>query len=143
MTKILVIHGPNLHLLGTREPETYGSVTLAEIDQSIASLAAELGCAVESFQSNHEGEIIDRIGKARGAFQGILINPAAFTHTSVAVRDAIAAAGLPAVEVHLSNIHSRESFRHISYIAPVCRGQISGFGPDSYLLGLRALMKYI
>jgi 3-dehydroquinate dehydratase-2 len=141
--KILVLHGPNLNLLGTREPGVYGRLTLAEIDSAIASLANELGGEVESFQSNSEGAIIDKIQAAAASFDGILINPAAYTHTSVAIRDALAAVALPAVEVHLSNIHSREEFRAKSYVAPIAVGQISGFGVDSYLLGLRAIFNHI
>ncbi|GAB4298866.1 MAG: type II 3-dehydroquinate dehydratase [Desulfuromonadia bacterium] len=140
---ILVIHGPNLNLLGTREPEIYGAATLADIDAMIADLARELGVSVQFFQSNGEGEIVDAIQKGRGRVDGILINPAAYTHTSVAIRDAIAAVGIPTVEVHLSNVHSRESFRRKSLIAPVAVGQIAGFGPQSYLLGLRALFSVI
>jgi len=138
MKRILVIHGPNLNLLGTREPEVYGKVTLEEINKQLSGLAGELGVELEAFQSSHEGDIVDKIGQARKSFDAILINPAAYTHTSVAIRDAVAACGLPAVEVHLSNIYGREEFRHKSLIAPVCRGQISGFGLESYLLALRA-----
>jgi 3-dehydroquinate dehydratase-2 len=140
---ILVIHGPNLNLLGSREPQTYGSVTLEAIDEKLIQLANELGCRIVSFQSNHEGAIVDRIHQgATEGVTGILINPAAFTHTSVAIRDALAAVGIPAVEVHLSNIHRREEFRHHSFIAPVAVGQIAGFGAESYLLGLRALFSH-
>jgi 3-dehydroquinate dehydratase-2 len=140
---ILVIHGPNLNLLGTREPGIYGSTTLDGINGMLACLGEELGCRLIFFQSNHEGAIVDRIQQAlTEGVAGILINPAAFTHTSVAIRDALAASGLPAVEVHLSNIHRREEFRHHSYIAPVALGQIAGFGPESYLLGLRALFSH-
>ncbi|OTA41147.1 MAG: 3-dehydroquinate dehydratase [Symbiobacterium thermophilum] len=139
MGRILVIHGPNLNLLGTREPEVYGSTTLPEIDAMLAELAGELGVEVESFQSNHEGAIIDAIHGARGRFDGILLNPGAFTHYSLAIRDAIAAVDLPVVEVHLSNIYKREPFRHRSVIAPVAAGTIAGFGVESYRLGLRAL----
>lgn len=143
MGRILVIHGPNLNLLGTREPEVYGSTTLAEIDAMLHELGQELGIEVESFQSNHEGAIIDAIHGARGRCDGILINPGAFTHYALAIRDAISAVGLPVVEVHLSNIHSREPFRHRSVIAPVAVGTIAGFGSGSYLLGLRALANRI
>ncbi|WP_460595682.1 type II 3-dehydroquinate dehydratase [Geomonas sp. Red276] len=139
--RVLVLHGPNLNLLGVREPGIYGSTTLEEINRSLAVLAAEFGVEIRTLQSNSEGALVDAIQGAMDDCQGILINPAAYTHTSVALRDAIAATGLPAVEVHLSNIHSREAFRQHSYIAPVAVGQISGFGPDSYLLGLRALIK--
>ena len=138
MKKILVIHGPNLNLLGEREPDIYGTTTLSGINSGIEALAKELGVAVECFQSNHEGEIVEKIGKSRGMYTALMINPAAYTHTSVAIRDAIAAAGTPAIEVHLSNIFAREEFRQKSLIAPVCRGQISGFGAESYLLALRA-----
>ncbi len=139
MKAILVIHGPNLNLLGEREPDVYGSVTLDAINAAVTALAAELKVSVAFFQSNHEGEMLEKIGQARKEFQAIIINPAAYTHTSVALRDAVAAAGLPPVEVHLSNIYAREEFRHKSLIAPVCKGQISGFGPMSYLLALRAV----
>lgn len=136
--KILVIHGPNLNLLGEREPDIYGTTSLNDINAGIAALAEELKVEVEFFQSNHEGEIVEKIGAARKGFNAIVINPAAYTHTSVAIRDAIAASNVPAVEVHLSNIYGREEFRQKSLIAPVCRGQISGFGAESYLLALRA-----
>jgi len=140
--KILVLHGPNLNLLGSREPEVYGRLTLAEINQSLGELAAELGCELETFQSNSEGALVDMIHSAT-AVDGILINPAAYTHTSIALRDALAAVGLPTVEVHLSNVHRREEFRHHSFIAPIAVGQVIGFGCDSYLLGLRALFNLI
>ena len=140
---ILVLHGPNLNLLGTREPEVYGSLTLEEINRSIKELAAELGCDVTCAQSNSEGGLIDAIQAASAYCDGILINPAAYTHTSIAIRDALAAVGLPFVEVHLSNIHRREEFRHISLMAPLAVGQVCGFGSDSYLLGLRALFSHI
>ena len=138
MTKILVIHGPNLQLLGQREPAVYGTVDLAAINRDLAGLAKAGKVTLTIVQSNHEGEIVERIGSAKGKFGALLINPAAYTHTSVAIRDAIQASGLPAVEVHLSNIYAREAFRHQSLIAPVCRGQISGFGAASYQLGLQA-----
>ena len=141
--KILVLHGPNLNLLGMREPGIYGSRTLADINASLEALSVDLGCDLSFFQSNIEGELIDAIQNAVQDCHGILINPAAYTHTSIAIRDALSAVGLPCVEVHLSNIHKRESFRHISMIAPVAIGQMCGFGPDSYLLGLRALFNYI
>ena len=138
--RILVLHGPNLNMLGTREPGVYGSTTLQGIDQALASLAADLCVELRTLQSNSEGDLVDAIQGALADCDAILINPAAYTHTSVAIRDAIAATSLPAVEVHLSNIHAREPFRAHSYVAPVAIGQISGFGPDSYLLGLRALV---
>ena len=137
--RILVIHGPNLQLLGDRNPAIYGRVSLPEINRDLQTLARKLKVKLGFLQSNHEGEIVETIGKARKHFDGILINPAAYTHTSVAIRDALEAAGLPTVEVHLSNIYSREAFRHTSLIAPVASGQISGFGAQSYLLGLAAL----
>ena len=141
--KILVLHGPNLNLLGSREPGVYGRLTLAEVDTAITALAAELGVGVELFQSNSESAMIEAIHAAVASCDGILINPAAFTHTSVAIRDAIAAVALPTVEVHLSNIHAREKFRSRSFIAPVALGQVSGFGLDSYLLGFRAIFNHI
>jgi 3-dehydroquinate dehydratase II len=137
--KILYINGPNLNLLGARETDIYGRTSLAEIEKQVRHRASELGVEIEFYQSNHEGEIVDRIGQcAGGQADAIVINPAAYTHTSVAVRDAIAAVRVPAVEIHLSNIHAREAFREKSLIAPVCVGQISGFGPMSYVLGLEA-----
>lgn len=136
----LVIHGPNLDLLGTREPEVYGTLSIAEINRQVRQKAKELGVSVEITQSNHEGKIVDLIGKApTKGFKGILINPAAYTHTSVAIRDALSAIDIPAVEVHISNIYKREPFRHVSLTASVCVGQVSGFGLNSYLLGLEAL----
>lgn len=141
--KILVLHGPNLNLLGSREPGVYGKITLAEIDAALKALADELGIEAEICQSNSEGGLIDKIHSAVRSCHGILINPAAYTHTSVAIRDAISAVALPTVEVHLSNIHGREEFRSKSFIAPVALGQISGFGMESYLLGLRALFNHI
>ena len=141
--KILVVHGPNLNLLGMREPGVYGKITLAEINATVSELARELGCEVEIVQSNSESCLIEAIHAAVSSCHGILINPAAYTHTSIALRDAISAVALPVVEVHLSNIHAREKFRSRSYIAPVAVGQISGFGMDSYLLGLRAIFNHI
>ncbi|MBW4553129.1 MAG: type II 3-dehydroquinate dehydratase [Aphanocapsa sp. GSE-SYN-MK-11-07L] len=143
MTHILVLHGPNLNLLGQREPDTYGRVTLSEINAQLQHEAKELSLCLEILQSNHEGVLVDAIQAALGQQQGILINAAAYTHTSVALRDAIAAVALPTVEVHLSNIYKREEFRHHSWIAPVVIGQISGFGANSYRLGLRALADYL
>lgn len=141
--KILVLHGPNLNLLGIREPGIYGSCTLNEINDEISELAATLGVTVDFIQSNHEGVLIDAIQAARANFDGIVINPAAYTHSSIALRDALSAVAIPVVEVHLSNIHSREDFRAHSYIAPVAVGQICGFGKESYLLGLRAIFSQI
>jgi 3-dehydroquinate dehydratase II len=141
--KVLVLHGPNLNLLGLREPETYGSTTLAEINQHLTQLGNEYQAVVLCRQSNHEGVLIDAIHDARGEYDGLLINPGGLTHTSVALRDAIAGVAIPTVEVHLSNIHKREEFRHHSYIAPVAIGQISGFGALSYYLGLRALIDFL
>lgn len=141
--KFLVLHGPNLNLLGKREPGIYGSQTLEDINSSLRELSAELGCALSFFQSNTEGDLIGAIQGAAQDCNGILINPAAYTHTSIAIRDALSAVGLPCVEVHISNIHRRETFRHTSMVAPVAIGQICGFGRDSYLLGLRALFNYI
>jgi 3-dehydroquinate dehydratase-2 len=138
--RILVLHGPNLNLLGRREPGVYGTVTLAEINQRLHQRAADLSVELRVLQANHEGALIDAIHDAADWADAILINPGAFTHTSYALRDAIAAVGLPAVEVHLSNVYARESFRHTSVIAPVCTGQITGFGWRSYLLGLEALV---
>ena len=136
--RVLVIHGPNLQLLGRREVEIYGELTLGEIDRRLEEEAERLGAELTVAQSNHEGEIVDLIGKAEDRADAILINPAAYTHTSVAIRDALASVPVPAVEVHLSNIHRREEFRRRSLIAPAAAGQVSGFGPASYLLGLRA-----
>lgn len=140
MKSILVIHGPNLNLLGTRETGIYGDVTLEQINAQVHALAASLGATAECLQSNSEGDIVSAIHSAQGKHNGLLINPGAYTHTSVAIRDAIAGTALPCVEVHLSNIYAREEFRQHSFIAPVAKGQISGFGPNSYLLGLRALL---
>ncbi|MDD2865772.1 MAG: type II 3-dehydroquinate dehydratase [Candidatus Omnitrophica bacterium] len=138
MKKILVIHGPNLDLLGAREPQVYGKTSLAEINRSLKQAAKKSKISLTIAQSNHEGEIVDLIGDARGKFNMIIINPAAYTHTSIAIRDAIAASAVRTIEVHLSNIHAREEFRQTSLIAPVCIGQISGFGAQSYSLALLA-----
>ncbi len=141
--KVLILHGPNLNLLGTREPGVYGSCTLAEIDEALRDLAAQLGVEVESHQANGEGALVDRIQACLGRFDGILINPAAYTHTSVALRDALLAVGLPFVEVHLSNVHRREGFRRRSLLADVAVGTVAGFGPESYSLGLRGLVGHL
>lgn len=141
--KILVINGPNINMLGKREPEIYGSLTLEQINVQLENFASSIGVEIETFQSNIEGEIVDKIQSAGLDCNGIVINPAAYTHTSVAIRDAISAVALPSVEVHLSNIHNREEFRKNSFIAPVCIGQIAGFGADSYKLGLKGLVDYL
>ena len=139
-----MIHGPNLNLLGQREKDIYGTTTLEEINHKLTELAKENHLMLEIFQSNHEGELVDKIGKAKeDNIKAILINPAAYTHTSIAIRDALAAVTIPTVEVHLSNIYAREDFRHTSLIAPVAQGQISGFGLNSYLLGLKAIVELL
>ena len=141
--KIAVLHGPNLNLLGTREPEVYGRTTLAEIDAALARLGAGLGAEVASFQSNHEGALVDHVQARAAEVDGFVVNAAAYTHTSVALADALAGVARPYVEVHLSNVFARERFRHRSYIAAGAVGVVSGFGADSYLLGLRALVEHL
>jgi len=136
--KILILNGPNLNLLGTRQPDIYGRLTLAQIEKRVRALAKELAVEIDFRQSNSEGELVTWIQQAAGKFAAIVINPAAYTHTSLAMRDAISAVGVPTIEIHISNIHKREQFRHHSFIAEVAVGQIAGFGLDSYLLGLRA-----
>ncbi len=143
MKKILVINGPNINMLGVREPGIYGNITLAGIEKELADLAKELKFEIEFFQSNHEGEIVDKIQSSLNQIAGIIINPAAFTHTSVAIRDALAAIAVPTIEVHISNVYSREEFRRKSFTAGVCIGQIAGFGIDGYLYALRKLKTII
>ena len=141
--RIGVVHGPNLNLLGTREPATYGSATLDEVNAGVASLAAELGVEVEFFQSNHEGALVDHVQQAAGRVGGFVVNAGAYTHTSIALRDALAGVARPYVEVHLSNVFARERFRHRSYLAAGAAGIVSGFGAESYRLGLRALVEHL
>ncbi len=143
MPKVLVIHGPNLNLLGRREVDIYGKVTIDQINAALKKAADEEEVAIEIVQSDHEGEIVELIGKSKDKVDALLINPAAYTHTSVAIRDAVSATEIPTVEVHLSNIYAREEFRHTSLTAPVCKGQVSGFGIDSYILGLKAAVSLI
>lgn len=143
MIRILVLHGPNLNMLGVREQDLYGSQTLKDINELVDSWAQKEGVQLETKQSNHEGELVTWIQQARGQFDAIVINPAAYTHTSVALRDAVLSAEVPTVEVHLSNIHQREEFRHRSFLAGVALGQISGFGPKSYVLGLQAVLEHV
>ena len=141
--RVLVLNGPNLNLLGTREPGVYGSATLGDVEQRLADVAAELGVEVECRQSNHEGDLVDWIGACPGTFDGLIINPAAYTHTSVALRDAVSATGIPAIEVHISNVHARERFRQRSLTAPVCLGQMCGLGVAGYEWALRALVRHL
>ncbi len=141
--KILVINGVNMNMLGLREPEKYGTMTLKDLEKELYAFSFELGIDIETFQSNFEGEIVEKIHSAKDNFDGIIINAGAYTHTSVAIRDAIASINIPAAEIHMTNIYKREEFRHYSYIAPVCIGQISGFGVNSYKLGLKAIVDYL
>ncbi len=143
MHRILVLHGPNLGALGTREPGVYGTLTLAALERLLHGLAEELGCALETLQTNHEGVLLDALHGAVGRIDGVLLNPGGFTHTSVALRDAVLATRLPVVEVHLSNPRGREAFRHVSYVSDAAVGVVQGFGADSYLLGLRALAGHL
>ena len=141
--KILILNGPNLNLLGTREPEKYGNQTLADVENFLRAEAEKLGVEVDFYQSNVEGELVNKIQEAKGNFDGIVMNPAAYTHTSVAIRDALLAVQIPTIEVHISNIHTREEFRKVSLTAPACVGQLTGFGINSYKLGLIALVDYL
>lgn len=141
--KILVINGVNMNMLGLREPEKYGTMTLKDLEKELYAFSFELGIDIETFQSNFEGEIVEKIHSAKDNFDGIIINAGAYTHTSIAIRDAIASINIPTAEIHMTNIYKREEFRHHSYIAPVCIGQISGFGVNSYKLGLKAIVDYL
>ena len=140
MTEILILHGPNLNLLGTREPEIYGAMMLSELDEQLVELGKTLGVGVRTLQSNHEGALIDALQDARHWAAGVVFNPGGYTHTSVALRDAVAAIGIPVIEVHISNVYARESFRHNSLLSAVCAGKVTGFGWRSYELGLRGLL---
>lgn len=137
--RVLIINGVNMNMLGVREPEKYGNLTLKDLEKELYASSFELGLDIDAFQSNHEGELVEKIHSAINNYDGIIINAGAYTHTSVALRDAIAAVNIPTIEVHMTNIYAREDFRHISLIAPVCVGQISGFGAESYKLALKAL----
>ncbi len=141
--KILVINGVNMNMLGLREPEKYGSMTLKDLEKDLYAFSFKFGIELETFQSNHEGEIVEKIHSAKDNFDGIVINAGAYTHTSIAIRDAISAVEVPTVEVHMTNIYKREEFRHKSHLAPVCVGQISGFGVNSYKLGLEAIVDFL
>lgn len=141
--KILVINGVNMNMLGLREPEKYGTMTLKDLEKELYAFSFELGIDIETFQSNFEGEIVEKIHSAKDNFDGIIINAGAYTHTSIAIRDAIASINIPTAEIHMTNIYKREEFRHHSYIAPACIGQISGFGVNSYKLGLKAIVDYL
>jgi 3-dehydroquinate dehydratase-2 len=141
--RILVMHGPNLNMLGQREATIYGKTTLSDINAAMKSLGSELGVEIETFQSNHEGDLVDKVQRAKGEFEGVVINPAAFTHTSIALRDAFLAVSIPFVEVHISNVYSREPFRHKSLLSDVAIGVVAGFGPLSYNMGLRGLLERI
>lgn len=143
LMKILIINGVNLNMLGIREPDKYGSMTLKDLEKELYAYSFELGINIEAFQSNHEGEIVEKIHNAKDNFDGIVINAGAYTHTSIAIRDALSAVDIPTVEVHITNIYKREEFRQHSYLAPVCIGQISGFGINSYKLGLKAVVDYL
>lgn len=141
--KILVINGANMNMLGFREINKYGTMTLKDLEKELYAFSFELGIDIETFQSNIEGEIIDKIHSAKDSFDGIIINAGAYTHTSIAIRDAISAVNIPTIEIHITNIYKREEFRHHSYLAPVCLGQITGFGVNSYKLGIKAMVDYI
>ena len=141
--KVLILNGPNLNLLGTREPEKYGNQTLSDVENFVKEQASKLNVEVDFYQSNIEGELVDKIQEAKGNYDGIVMNPAAYTHTSVAIRDALLAVQIPTIEVHISNIHTREEFRKTSLTAPACVGQLTGFGINSYKLGLIALVDYL